>query len=161
MGYRFKLFLDAAYKCIKYTIPVYWPSTRTRNFSKQPFSVLDSAHQGRVKKIKIENNIELILKLFIDWTELPIRSNAKAEGILFAIIILRSADLCTNLLKVSILEGGAKNQGNYISFLSVIKVFYGASKILLIGLSTGNNTVKKPTEQRVDSVSGHLSSFYT
>lgn len=36
-------------------------------------------------------------------------------------------------------------------FLSVIKVFYGASKILPIGLSTGNNTVKKPTKQRVDS----------
>lgn len=100
-----------------------------------------------MKWIKIENNIELILKLFIDWTELPIRSNTKAEGILFAIIILRSADLCTNLLKASIL-GGAKNQGNYISFLSVIKVFYGASKILPIGLSTGNNTVKKTPQNK-------------
>ena len=48
---------------------------RIRNFSKQRFSVLDSAHQSRVKKkkiiiIKIEDYIELVLKLFTDWFEL-------------------------------------------------------------------------------------------
>ena len=48
---------------------------RIRNFSKQRFSVLDSAHQSRVKKkkiiiiIKIEDYIELVLKLFTDWFE--------------------------------------------------------------------------------------------
>ena len=49
---------------------------RIRNLSKQRFSVLDSAHQSRVKKkiiiiiIKIEDYIELVLKLFTDWFEL-------------------------------------------------------------------------------------------
>ena len=52
---------------------------RIRNFSKQRFSVLDSAHQSRVKKkkiiiiiiiIQIEDYIELVLKLFTDWFEL-------------------------------------------------------------------------------------------
>lgn len=46
---------------------------RIRNFSKQRFSVLDSAYQSRVKKIiiiKIEDYIELVLKLFTDWFEL-------------------------------------------------------------------------------------------
>ena len=55
---------------------------RIRNFSKQRFSVLHSAHQSRVKKkkinkkiiiiiiIQIEDYIELVLKLFTDWFEL-------------------------------------------------------------------------------------------
>ena len=52
---------------------------RIRNLSKQRFSVLDSAHQSRVKKKKIkikiiiiiiEDYIELVLKLFTDWFEL-------------------------------------------------------------------------------------------
>jgi len=60
------------YSCI--FAPYFNLHMRIRNFSKQRFSVLDSAHQSRVKKknkkIKIEDNIELVLKLFIDWFEL-------------------------------------------------------------------------------------------
>ena len=51
---------------------------RIRNFSKQRFSVLDSVIKAALKKkkkkiiiiIKIEDYIELVLKLFTDWFEL-------------------------------------------------------------------------------------------
>lgn len=58
------------YSCI--FAPYFNLHMRIRNFSKQRFSVLDSAHQSRVKKkkIKIEDYIELVLKLFTDWFEL-------------------------------------------------------------------------------------------